>query len=46
MTQIRVVETVGAEVAFDFGLAVKENQADAEKKDSPSQFKAICCRKS
>ncbi len=35
MTRIRVAGTVDAAVAVDFGLAVKEYQAQAEKENTP-----------
>jgi len=35
MTRIRVAGTVDAAVAFDFGLAVKEYQQQAEKANVP-----------
>ena len=35
MTRIRVAGAVDAAVAFDFGLAVKEYQAQAEKANVP-----------
>ena len=35
MTRIRVAGTVDAAVAVDFGLAVKEYQAQAEKANAP-----------
>ena len=35
MTRIRVAGTVDAAVAFDFGLAVKEYQQQAEKAKEP-----------